>query len=101
VITRPNGNESVCNLASKIRRVTTDHHDEWFARTQCAVTGPEDLPTVHEHHRGNTAARVAKLAGDREKMARLKNWPEGQQPGLSPASLKSVGIAMRRVKSRW
>jgi hypothetical protein len=54
------------------QRVATDHHDERFARTQCAVTGPEDLPTVHEQHRGNTAAHVVKRASDAEKMARLQ-----------------------------
>ena len=54
------------------------YQSERYARTQCLVTGPEDLPTVHAKHKQRTAAHVAWLAGNQEKMVRLQTWPEAQ-----------------------
>jgi hypothetical protein len=66
----PSGNASVCTLATRIRG---DHHDERYARTRCLVTALEGLPAVNAKHKQRTAAQVAWLAGNQEKMARLQD----------------------------
>jgi hypothetical protein len=47
----------VVTLATKVEHGTT--HPERYARTQCVVQGPEDLPGVRAEHKVRTAAHVA------------------------------------------
>jgi hypothetical protein len=50
------------SLAIRVHAATT--HGECYARTQCLVAGPDDLPVVHAKHRLKIAAHVARFAGE-------------------------------------
>jgi hypothetical protein len=61
-----------------------NNQEESYARTKCQVASPEDLLAAHEQHRLNTAADVARLVSDAEKIARLQSI--GSVPTARPAS---------------
>jgi hypothetical protein len=65
----PDRKQIVASLATKAEGATTQ--SERYARTQCLVMRPDDLPTVHAKHRVKTAAHAARLAENAAKLARL------------------------------